>query len=277
MVRDGYEHSIRERQLTADTENPELLEQLEDPEKIPFEERIDTVPSTSFIGHGIDVDRFNMMLFYGYPRRTFQYIQASSRVGRQSGVVGFVLDIFDPLKERDDHRYRYFEKLHEYLDRTVEPVPIDRWAKFGIDRTFTGILNSILLQYYRPKMYRQYELAPNDDDPMAANVQKADHLYELMTNDAYNDLTKERLQSLVERAYGLDNDHYTNPYFYEEVRRKTNRVWQYWIQELPGMSYPQYPEGNEPMISLRDIGEQGSLTPQYNNQNFVDKLISESD
>jgi len=277
MVRDGYEHPIRERQLTADTENPELLEQLEDPDGVPFDERIDTVPSTSFIGHGIDVDRFNMMLFYGYPRRTFQYIQASSRVGRQSGVVGFVLDVFDPLKERDDHRYRYFEKLHEYLDRTVEPVPIDRWAKFGIDRTFTGILNSILLQYYRPKMHRQHQLAVNDDSPMAANVQKADHLYELMTNDTYEDLAKERLQSLVERAYGLDNDHYTNPYFYEEVRRKTNRVWQFWIQELPGMSYPQYPEGNKPMISLRDIGEQGSLTPQYNNQNFIDSLISEGD
>ena len=277
MKREGYEHPIRERQLTADTENPELLAQLEDPGESPFEERIDTVPSTSFIGHGIDVDRFNMMLFYGYPRRTFQYIQSSSRVGRQSGVVGFVLDVFDPLKERDDHRYRYFEKLHEYLDRTVEPVPIDRWAKFGIDRTFTGILNSLLIQYYRPEMYRQYELALDDNDPEPANVQKANHLYELMTNDRYAELTKERLQSLVERAYGLENDHYTNPYFYDEVRRKTNNVWQFWIQDLPSMSFPQFPEGKEPMISLRDIGDQGSLTPQYNNQDFVDELTSGGD
>jgi len=277
MTLGGYEHPIRERQLTADTENPELLAQLEDPGDTAYEDRIDTVPSTSFIGHGIDVDRFNMMLFFGYPRRTFQYIQASSRVGRQSGVVGFVLDVFDPLKERDDHRYRYFEKLHEYLERTVEPVPIDRWAKFGIDRTFTGILNSILIQYYRPLMYRRYEIALDDDAPEPANVQKATHLYELMTDDRYSELTEDRLQELVERAYGLENEHYTNPYFYDEVQRKTNQVWQFWIQELPGMAYPQYPEGKEPMISLRDIGEQGSLTPQYNNQNFVDALISEGD
>lgn len=277
MQREGYEHPIRERQLTADTENPELLAQLEDPGDTPFNERIDTVPSTSFIGHGIDVDRFNMMLFYGYPRRTFQYIQSSSRVGRQSGVVGFVLDVFDPLKERDDHRYRYFEKLHEYLDRTVEPVPIDRWAKFGIDRTFTGVLNSILIQYYRPRMFRGYQLALNNNDPEPANVQKATHLYELMTNDTYGELTQEQLQELVERAYGLENDHYTNPYFYREVRRKTENVWQFWIQELPSMSYPQYPGGQEPMISLRDIGDQGSLTPQYNNQDFVDELTSGGD
>lgn len=276
MFADGYEGPIRERQLTADTESPELLDELEDPENTPFEDRIDTVPSTSFIGHGIDVDRFNMMLFYGYPRRTFQYIQSSSRVGRQSGVVGFVLDIFDPLKERDDHRYRYFEKLHEYLDRTVEPVPIDRWAKFGIDRTFTGIVHSLLIQYYRPKMYRQYDITLDGDDPEPVNVQKASHLYELMTNDAY-DFSKEELMSLVERAYGLDNDHYTNPYFYREVERKTNQVWQFWLEDLPSSPFPEYPDGAEPMISLRDIGEQGTITPQYNNQNFVESLTSEGE
>lgn len=276
MVADGYEAPIRERQLTADTESPELLDELEDPEDTPFEDRIDTVPSTSFIGHGIDVDRFNMMLFYGYPRRTFQYIQSSSRVGRQSGVVGFVLDIFDPLKERDDHRYRYFEKLHEYLDRTVEPVPIDRWAKFGIDRTFTGVVHSLLIQYYRPKMYRQYEIALDGDDPEPANVQKASHLYELMTNDDY-DFSKEEMMSLTERAYGLDNDHYTNPYFYSEVERKTNQVWQFWLDDLPSSPFPEYPGGEEPMISLRDIGEQGTITPQYNNQNFVEALTSEGE
>jgi hypothetical protein len=276
MISDGYENPIRERQLTADTENPELLAQLERPGDTPFEDRIDTVPSTSFIGHGIDVDRFNMMLFYGFPRRTFQYIQSSSRVGRQSGVVGFVLDIFDPLKERDDHRYRYFEKLHEYLDRTVEPVPIDRWAKFGIDRTFTGILNSLLIQHYRPEMYRKYKIGLDGNEPEPANVQKASHLYELMTNDDY-DFSKEELTALVERAFGLDNDHYTNPYFYNEVERKTNQVWQFWLNDLPSSPYPTYPDGEEPMISLRDIGEQGTLTPQYNNQNFVDALISEGE
>lgn len=279
MQLDGYETPIRERQLTADTEDPELLAQLEDPESesLSFEERIDTVPATSFIGHGIDVDRFNMMLFFGYPRRTFQYIQASSRVGRQSGVVGFVLDVFDPLSERDDHRFRYFEKLHEYLDRAVEPVPIDRWAKFGIDRTFTGVVHSILIQYYRPKMYRRYELALNGDDPEPANVQKATHLYELMTNDEYSELTKENLQTLVERAFGLHNDFYTNPFFDTQVEQKTNRVWQYWRRELPSQSYPQYPDGNKPMISLRDIGDQGTITPEYNSQNFVDLLTLRGD
>jgi hypothetical protein len=277
MVNDGYEAPIRERQLTADTESPELLDELEDPGDTLFEDRIDTVPSTSFIGHGIDVDRFNMMLFFGYPRQTFQYIQASSRVGRQSGVVGFVLDVFDPLNERDAHRYRYFEKIHEYLDRTVEPVPIDRWAKFGIERTFTGILQACLIQYCRPLMYRSYEITI-DDETERVNVQKASHLHEIMTNEStYPELTEAKLKEMVESAFALDNGYYTNPYFRSEVNRKTTKVWNYWTKKLPEMSYPEFPDGEEPMISLRDIGEQGTITPDYDNQPFMRHLMREGD
>lgn len=277
MGNDGYATPLREKQLTADTESPELLNELEDPDDIPFRDRIDTVPATSFIGHGIDVDRFNMMLFYGYPRQTFQYIQASSRVGRQSGVVGFVLDVFDPLNERDDHRYRYFEKIHEYLERTVEPVPIDRWAKFGIERTFTGLLQACLIQYYRPLMYRRYEITI-DDETERANVQKAAHLHEIMTTPSdYTELTKDTLTDMIEEAFGLDNSYYTNPYFRSEVDRRMSNVWSFWEKKLPTMSYPEFPNGEEPMISLRDIGDQGPITPTYDNQPFIRHLTGRGD
>lgn len=271
LKRDGYEDPLIERQLTADTEDPEFLEQLEDPGDIPFEERIDTVPSTSFIGHGIDVDRFNLMLFFGYPRKTFQYIQSSSRVGRQADTPGFVLDVFDPIKERDKHRFRYFEKIHQYLDRTVEPVPIDRWAKFGIDRTFTGIFNSILLQRYRPEMYRKYEIT-EDGNTERANVQKASHLYKLMTEDQYPEITEETFITDLKAAYGLDRGEDVNRYFEDQVEVRVRDVWRYWKENLGGMHYPEFPQGNKPMQNLRDIGEQGEITPQHNNQEFIQRL-----
>ncbi len=271
LKREGYEDPLIERQLTADTEDPEFLEQLENPGDLPFEERIDTVPSTSFIGHGIDVDRFNLMLFFGYPRKTFQYIQSSSRVGRQSETPGFVLDVFDPIKERDKHRFRYFEKMHQYLDRTVEPVPIDRWAKFGIDRTFTGIFNSILLQRYRPEMYRQHEIT-EDDETERANVQKASHLYKLMTEDEYPEITEETLIADLKAAYGLDRAEDANQYFEDQVDARVRDVWRYWKEKLGGMRYPEFPQGENPMQNLRDIGEQGEITSQYNNQEFIRRV-----
>jgi hypothetical protein len=59
------------------------------------------------------------------------------------------------------------------------------------------------------------------------------------------------------------------------VDRKTEKVWNYWVKKLPEMNYPEYPEGEEPMISLRDIGEQGPITPDYNNQSFIRHLTGE--
>ncbi|WP_236639895.1 DEAD/DEAH box helicase family protein [Salinigranum halophilum] len=276
MRKNGYKDGLIERQLTADTEDPALLETLENPEGIAFEDRVDTVPSTSFIGHGIDVDRFNMMMFYGFPGQTFQYIQASSRVGRQSGVTGFVLDAFNPLGERDVHRYRFFEKMHEYLDRAVEPVPIDRWAKFGIERTFTGIANALLIQYYRPTMWRS-ETVVDDGERVRANVQKASHLYKLMTSDDYPALTKPEFRALLRGAFGINKETTETRYFASQLETKLNNLWRYWEQNLASMNYPEFPRGEEPMVSLRDIGDSGSITAQYNNQPFIESLFQGGD
>lgn len=276
MKRDGYMVPIEDEQLTADTEDEGILTRLEDPED-DWRERIDTVPATSFVGHGIDVPRFNFMTFFGYPDQTFQYIQSSSRVGRQANKPGHVLGVFRPFDKRDRHRYKYFEKLHEYLSRTVEPVPIDRWAKFAVDKTFPGVFMSIILQYYRPMAYRKRD---DSDDPFTlgsgakeqrVNLQNADHLYEAMHNDRwFPELTKEALLDasdpddsvgLLAEAYGLNNDYYTNDYFVERVEKHRDDIWRYWTEHLDtDMDFPEWPDGEGPMINLRDIGTSGDIT-----------------
>ncbi len=305
MREEGYEPPLESRQLTADTRDDDTLPRLEREggfTDAPFNERIDTVPATSFVGHGIDVDRFNFMLFFGYPSQTFQYIQASSRVGRQAGVPGHVLDVFRPFDKRDRHRYKYFEKLHEYLSRTVEPVPIDRWAKFAIKQTFPGILMALLIQYYRPLMYRKTE----DGAPITitakgktkrANVQNADHLYEMMNNGArFPELTKDRVGELLTDAYVLrdqptyigymptDADgnpgFYTNEYFREKILdghadelSRLDQIWRHWNDKLDTeMNYPEFPGDDGPMISLRDIGTSAKITNHSAHEDFIDAL-----
>jgi hypothetical protein len=104
----------------------------------------DAVLATSMISHGVDVDRFNAMLFYGMPRLNAEYIQASSRVGRSH--IGIVFDCFHPVRERDQSHYAYFDKYHEYLGQLVEPVAINRWSRFSIQRTMPGLFMGVLLQ-----------------------------------------------------------------------------------------------------------------------------------
>jgi hypothetical protein len=96
------------------------------------------------VSHGVDVDRFNAMIFYGMPRQNAEYIQASSRVGRSH--VGIVFNCLHPARERDRSHYTYFVKYHEFLGQLVEPVAINRWAKFSINRTLPGLFMGVLLQ-----------------------------------------------------------------------------------------------------------------------------------
>jgi hypothetical protein len=108
--------------------------------------RKNSITATSMISHGVDVERFNMMVFFGMPRQTAEYIQSSSRAGRDH--PGLIFNVFHPIRERDRSHYHFFEKYHEFLDRLVEPVAINRWAKNSVHRTHPGLFMSLLLKHY---------------------------------------------------------------------------------------------------------------------------------
>jgi hypothetical protein len=132
-------------QLTGGTSTDEVTSILERLEKQATPNSVaDAVLATSMVSHGVDVDRFNAMIFYGMPRQNAEYIQASSRVGRSH--VGIVFNCLHPARERDQSHYTYFVKFHEFLGQLVEPVAINRWAKFSINRTLPGLFMGVLLQ-----------------------------------------------------------------------------------------------------------------------------------
>lgn len=104
----------------------------------------DGVIATSMVSHGVDVERLNIMVFNGMPKSMAEYIQASSRVGRQ--YLGLVFMIFNPIRERDRSHFRYHGKFHEYLDRMVAPVAINRWSRYAARKTLPGVLMADILQ-----------------------------------------------------------------------------------------------------------------------------------
>jgi len=104
----------------------------------------DAVIGTSSVSHGIDIDTLNLMVFNGMPKSMAEYIQASSRVGRR--ILGIVFILYNPVRERDRSHFRLHGKFHEYLDRHVEPVAINRWSKFAAEKTFPGLFMGYLLE-----------------------------------------------------------------------------------------------------------------------------------
>lgn len=128
---------------TSSDEVSSILEKLEtySPTRT---DNFNLILATSMISHGVDIDRLNSMIFYGMPRSNAEYIQASSRVGRSH--TGLIFDFFAPYLERDQSYYAYFYKYHEFLGQLVEPVAINRWSKFSIERTLPGLFMGVLLQ-----------------------------------------------------------------------------------------------------------------------------------
>ena len=99
--------------------------------------------ATNVIGHGVDMDQFNIMVFAGFPRLVAEYIQASARVGRT--YPGLSIFVATPQSERDRGVFNRFAKFHEYLDRLVDPSAIIRWPLPALERTVPGILSSYLM------------------------------------------------------------------------------------------------------------------------------------
>jgi Helicase conserved C-terminal domain len=132
------------------------MEAIEDADpSSPPEERIRGLVTTNIIGHGVDVDRFNWIVFAGFTRLVAEYIQASARVGRT--LPGLVVFVTTPQSERDRTVYQRFQKFHEYLDRLVDPSAVNRWPSAAIRRTMPGLLSGYLMGVAAPAAGRRLE------------------------------------------------------------------------------------------------------------------------
>jgi hypothetical protein len=118
-------------------------------------ERIRGVVATNVISHGVDVDRFNIIVFGGFTRLVAEYIQASARVGRTWPGISFL--VVTPQSERDRSIFQRFGKFHEYIDRLIDPSAINRWPMQALERTVPGVLAGYLMIVAAGKLDRQLD------------------------------------------------------------------------------------------------------------------------
>jgi hypothetical protein len=92
------------------------------------------------ISVGVDIDRLGLMVVAGQPKTTAEYIQASSRVGRQPERPGLVVTCFNVHRPRDRSQYEHFTAFHESFYRHVEATSLTPFSGPAIERGLAGTL-----------------------------------------------------------------------------------------------------------------------------------------
>jgi hypothetical protein len=107
---------------------------------------IDVLLATNMISVGIDVPRLGAMIVAGQPKATAEYIQATSRVGRETDRPGLIFTVYGWARPRDLSHYERFEHYHATFYRQVEALSVTPFADRARDRALTGMLVSLLRQ-----------------------------------------------------------------------------------------------------------------------------------
>jgi hypothetical protein len=120
-------------------------------EKDRAKERVDVALATNMISVGLDITRLGLMVVLGQPKATAEYIQATSRVGRDRDKPGLVLTLLNIHRPRDRSHYERFEAFHASFYRSVEATSVTPFAPRALDRALPALVVA-LARHRRPSL-----------------------------------------------------------------------------------------------------------------------------
>lgn len=119
---------------------------------LPFadDDHVDAALATNMISVGLDITRLGLMVVLGQPKASAEYIQATSRVGRDHNKPGLVVTILNVHRSRDRSHYERFAAYHQTFYRSVEATSVTPFSPRALDRGLAGTLVALARQGQTP-------------------------------------------------------------------------------------------------------------------------------
>jgi len=105
--------------------------------KYPDPDAYDFLLSTNMISVGVDIGRLGVMDVVGQPKTTAEYIQATSRVGRET--PGLVVATYNQAKSRDRSHYEGFHQYHSMFYKHVEATSVTPFSDRAIEKALSAV------------------------------------------------------------------------------------------------------------------------------------------
>ena len=104
---------------------------------------VDVALASNMISVGVDIQRLGLMVVCSQPKTTAEYIQATSRVGRDDKRPGLVVALLNVHKPRDRSHYEHFSTFHRSFYRGVEATSLTPFSRRAVDRGLPGVVLSL--------------------------------------------------------------------------------------------------------------------------------------
>ncbi|MCC7137594.1 MAG: helicase [Planctomycetes bacterium] len=114
-------------------------------------EHVDVALATNMISVGLDITRLGLMVVTGQPKSAAEYIQATSRVGREKRRPGLVVTLLNVNRARDRSHYERFSAWHESFYRAVEATSVTPFSPRAVDRGLASVVVA-LARHGRPEL-----------------------------------------------------------------------------------------------------------------------------